>query len=60
MGDIGNGTLVANEVLISAVFEMLVHYAVQATGFILVAVDAVWDFFRSVLPILSVHGDKDG
>lgn len=60
VGNIGNCALVTHEILVPAVLEMLVHYAVQTTGFILVAVDAVWDLFRGVLPILSIHEDKDG
>jgi len=41
--DVGDGALVANKVLFVAVGEVLFEDAVEAAGFVLVAVDAILD-----------------
>jgi len=46
--DVGDGALVANKVLFVAVGEVLFEDAVEAAGFVLVAVDAILDLLGRI------------
>jgi len=57
VGDVSDGTLVAYQIVGLAVAKVLVQDAVETSGLVLVAVDAVFDLFWCVLRRVVSDGE---